>query len=68
VDAADDVMTARERREVIYAIGRWDPIGFELEPAEAARIREQFAEAVAPVLGVELEEAYTWLDVARMTS
>jgi len=62
-------MTKKEQREIIRVIGRWEPIGtsVELEPADRKALREQIATLVAPALGVELEAALTWLDVARMT-
>lgn len=60
----------RQAKSIIYAIARVEPVGtsVELEHVDRARIREQFAEAVGEVLGLDLETIDTWLDVGRMVA
>jgi hypothetical protein len=60
-------VTAKQR-EILHAIARVEPRGssVELLPEDRAAIREQFALALAPALGMDEETVLAQIDAARM--
>lgn len=62
--------TDKQRRAVLGAIAELEPRGISVEllAEDRANIREQIAELLAPVLGIEAEAAFVIVEAKRMTA
>ena len=61
-------MTNKEKRAILEALALWDPrLTGPILINDQLWLREQVAQALEPITGIDLEQAITIMDSTRMT-